>query len=169
MRAWTGPAAANQDFQLPGAAIEVKTSSGKEPQTIVISNERELDGRGTPCSSSPICHWMSGVAGTAKASTPQLTGPAAAVTDAGARAALDDLLVRAGYLAHQRGLYDEPRYTVRRQRFWHVTGDFPRITEADLRPGVGDCRYRIATAGLDPYLMPADDVAAALREGFAGE
>ena len=43
VRAWTGPAAANQDFQLPDAAIEVKTSSGKEPQTIVISNERELD------------------------------------------------------------------------------------------------------------------------------
>ena len=28
--------------------------------------------------------------------------------------------------------------------FWHVAGDFPRITEADLRPGVGDCRYRIS-------------------------
>ena len=29
--------------------------------------------------------------------------------------------------------------------------DFPRITEADLRPGVGDCRYRISTTGLDEY------------------
>ena len=46
--AWTGPTAANQDFQLPGAAIEVKTSSGKEPQTLIISNERELDENGTP-------------------------------------------------------------------------------------------------------------------------
>ena len=46
------------------------------------------------------------------------------------------------------------------QRFWHVTGNFPRITEADLRPGVGDCRYRISTAGLDQYLMTADQVSA---------
>ena len=45
--AWTGPTAAHQDFQLPGAAIEVKTSSGKEPQTLVISSERELDDTGT--------------------------------------------------------------------------------------------------------------------------
>ena len=30
IRAWTGPAGAHQDFQLPHAAIEVKTSAGKE-------------------------------------------------------------------------------------------------------------------------------------------
>ena len=35
VRAWTGPTGAHQDFQLPRAAIEVKTSSGKEPQTLV--------------------------------------------------------------------------------------------------------------------------------------
>ena len=84
------------------------------------------------------------------------------MADAAARTLLDDLLVRAGYLRQQRDLYDEPRYTVRRQRFWHVAGDFPRITEADLRPGVGDCRYRISTAGLDQYLMTAEQVAAAV-------
>ena len=54
---------------------------------------------------------------------------------------------------------------MRKQRFWHVTGDFPRITEADLRPGVGDCEYRIATVGLDQYVLPAEDVLSAVMEG----
>ena len=54
---------------------------------------------------------------------------------------------------------------MRKQRFWHVTGDFPRITEADLRPGVGDCQYRISAAGLDQYACLPEDVLAAVKEG----
>ena len=69
--------------------------------------------------------------------------------------------------AQQRDLYDEPRYTVRKQRFWHVAGDFPRITEADLRPGVGDCCVPVSPPlALDQYLMTTDRCAAAvIRDG----
>lgn len=169
VRAWTGPAAANQDFQLPAAAIEVKTSSGKEPQTIVVSNERELDERGTPKLVLAHLSLDERRGGNGESLNTAIERTRAALTDAGARAALDDLLVRAGYLGHQRSLYDEPRYTVRRQQFWHVNGDFPRVTEADLRPGVGDCQYRIATAGLDAYLITADDVAMAVKRGSPDE
>lgn len=169
VRAWTGPAAANQDFQLPCAAIEVKTSSGKEPQTIVISNERELDERGTAQLVLAHLSLDERRGGNGESLNITVDRTRAAVTSGGALAVLDDLLVRAGYLGHQRGLYDEPRYTVRKQRFWHVAGDFPRITEADLRPGVGDCLYRIAAAGLDPYLMTADDVVLAIKGGAPDE
>lgn len=168
VHAWTGPAAANQDFQLPAAAIEVKTSSGKEPQAIVVSNERELDERGTPKLVLAHLSLDERRGGSGESLNNAIERTRAALNNAGARAALDDLLVRAGYLGHQHSLYDEPRYTVRRLRFWHVTGDFPRVTEADLRPGVGDCQYRIATAGLDAYLMTADDVAIAAQKGIPG-
>lgn len=43
-----------------------------------------------------------------------------------------------------------------------LAGDFPRITEADLRPGVGDCRYSISTAGLERYLLATEDIAEAI-------
>jgi hypothetical protein len=75
---------------------------------------------------------------------------------------MDDMLARAGYLRQHRALYDEPRYTVRKQSFWRVTEDFPRITEGDLRAGVGDCRYHISTAGLERFLMTPEQVAAAI-------
>lgn len=169
VRAWTGPAAANQDFQLPGAAIEVKTSSGKEPQQLVISNERELDTKGTTTLILAHMSLDERRGGTGENLNAAVDSTREHVNDTVAKALLDDLLVRAGYLTHQRAIYDEPRYTIRRQRFWHVTGDFPRITEGDLRPGVGDCRYHLSTAGLDQYQMTAEEVAAAIKAGSADE
>ena len=169
VRAWTGPTATNQDFQLPCTAIEVKTSSGKEPQTLVISNERELDEKGVPRLILAHLSLDERRGGTGESLNAAVDRTRDAAADPAARALLDDLLVRAGYLQQQRELYDEPRYTVRKQRFWHVTGDFPRITEADLRPGVGDCRYRISTAGLEPYLMTTEQLAAAMTGGLPDE
>ena len=149
--AWTGPTGRNQDFQLPGAAIEVKTSSGKEPQTIVISSERELDDTGT--GRLILAHFSLDErrGGSGESLNTLVDRTRAAVTDAAARSLLDDLLVRAGYLR-------APARPVRRAPVHRPQAallarhrDFPRITEADLRPGVGDCEYRISTAGLEQY------------------
>lgn len=169
VRSWTGPAGAHQDFQLPHAAIEVKTTAGKEPQTLVISSERELDDTGT--GRLILAHFsLDERRGGSGESLNAIIGCTRdLVAQAGARDALDDLLVRAGYLRQQRELYDEPRYTVRKRHFWHVTEDFPRITEADLRPGVGDCEYRISLAGLEQHALAADDVLAAVLEGTPDE
>jgi Putative PD-(D/E)XK family member, (DUF4420) len=169
VRAWTGPTAANQDFQLPAAAIEVKTSSGKEPQQLVIANERELDEHGTATLILAHLSLDERRGGTGESLNTAVDRTRALVTAPSAAALLDDLLVRAGYLALQRALYDEPRYTVRKQHFWHVTGDFPRITEADLRAGVGDCRYHISSAGLDEFLMTEAQVDTAIAGGLADE
>jgi hypothetical protein len=169
VRAWTGPIAANQDFQLPAAAIEVKTSSGKEPQSLMIANERELDGQATALLILAHLSLDERRGGTGESLNNAVDRTRALVTVPAAMALLDDLLVRAGYLALQRALYDEPRYSVRKQHFWHVTGDFPRITEAELRAGVGDCRYHISTVGLQQYLMTDAEVAAAIRGRPADE
>lgn len=163
--AWTGPTGANQDFQLPGAAIEVKTNSGKEPQSLVISNERELDETGTD--QLILAHFSLDErrGGSGESLNVIVDRARDLISDPVAREALDSLLVRAGYLRQQHNLYDEPRYTVRKYRFWHVIGEFPRITEADLRPGVGSCEYRISIAGLDQYVLSAEDVLSVVIEG----
>lgn len=167
--AWTGPAAANQDFQLPTTAIEVKTSSGREPQTLVIASERELDGQGTGTLILAHLSLDERRGGDGESLNSAVDKTRALVAEGTARALLDDLLVTAGYLQQQRELYDEPRYSLRKQRFWHVIGEFPRITEDDLRPGVGNCSYRISTAGLERYLLSAEQLAAALAGGPPNE
>jgi hypothetical protein len=160
---WVGPTGAPQDFQLAGGAIEVKTSAGKQPQTLVISNERELDdtGAGTVLLVHVSVDERRGGDG---ASLNELVDELRVrLQVSSARTAFDDLLVRVGYLAHHRDLYEEPRYSIRDVHIWQAAGDFPRITEADLRPGVGDCRYRISTAGLDRYLASAGVVRQVVR------
>jgi len=161
--AWTGPTGANQDFQLQGTAIEVKTSSGKEPQTLVITNERELDRCGIPILILAHLSVDERRGGSGESLNMVVDGIRVALSSSAARNDLDDRLVRIGYLQEQRELYEEPRYTTRKQHFWRVTGDFPRLTEADLRRGVGDCRYRISTAGLDEYLVSEEQIAEIIR------
>jgi hypothetical protein len=169
VRSWTGPTRAHQDFQFIGTAVEVKTSSGKEPQTIVISSERELDDTGVDL--LVLAHFSLDErrGGSGESLNAIVDCVRDAVSDAAARDTLDDLLIRVGYLEQQRSLYEEPRYTIRKQRFWRVTGDFPRITESDLRPRVGDCQYRISTAGLNAYLLTGEDVVTAVKEAETHE
>ena len=81
----------------------------------------------------------------------QLTSPAA-------RARFDGLLIQVGYLPGHHDLYEEPRYTLRELRFWHVREGFPRLVESDLPEGVGDCTYHVSTSGLDAYRATADEV-----------
>jgi hypothetical protein len=165
IRAWTGPVGAHQDFQLPRTAIEVKTSSGKEPQTIAISSERELDETGAGQLILAHLSLDERRGGSGESLNAIIDRTRALVADPAARELLDSSLVRVGYLSDQRDLYNEPRYTVRKQRFWRVIGDFPRITETDLRPGVGGCEYRISVAGLEQYVLSAEDVLSAVKEG----
>jgi hypothetical protein len=167
VRSWTGPTGAHQDFQFHQAAIEVKASTSKEPQAIVISSERELDDTGT--GRLLLAHFSLDErrGGSGESLNAIIDHIRDFVTSAAARDLLDNLLVRGGYLTEHRNLYDEPRYTVRKQYFWNVTGDFPRITEADLRPGVGDCEYRISVVGLEHYLVPTEDVSSVVMESSA--
>lgn len=168
VRSWAGPTGAHQDFQLPRIAIEVKTSSGKEPQTLVINSERELDDAGIEQLILAYFSLDERRGGSGESLNTIVDRTCDLVTDPIAREVLDSLLARVGYLRQQRAFYDEPRYTVRKQRFWRVAGDFPRITESDLRPGVGACEYRISVSGLEQYALRVEDVLSAVMEGRAG-
>jgi hypothetical protein len=163
IRCWTGPAGANQDFQLPSAAIEVKTGSGMRPASVVIASERQLDATGTGrliLVHLAVDERRGGSGASLNAVVDALRAPLLPAV----RAVFDDMLIRVGFLQKDRTLYEELRYTVRAVTAWHVTGDFPRITETDLRPGVSQCRYRISTVGLDRYVIAPDDLSATLKE-----
>ncbi|WP_165824380.1 PD-(D/E)XK motif protein [Micromonospora globispora] len=160
---WRGPTGAHQDFELQSCAIEVKTGTGKSPRSIVIASERQLDDAAVD---HLLLAYLSvderrGGSGESLNAVVDSVREAMATTET--RTEFNDLLVRAGYLSEHRHLYDDIRYTVRQTDFWHVTANFPRIVESDLRPGVGDCRYRISTVGLDQYGVSAEWVASIVK------
>jgi Putative PD-(D/E)XK family member, (DUF4420) len=157
--AWTGPEAANQDFQLPFCAVEVKATAAKKPQTLTITNERELDATGTPRLFLVYVSLDERRGGTGRSLNDIVDALGEALAgDPAASALFRDKLHRIGYLEAHHHLYDEPRYTVRGHQAFDVTGDFPRITERDLRPGVGDVRYRLELAACSPYEATMHDL-----------
>jgi len=163
VQSWTGPTGADQDFQFEGAAIEVKTGVAKSPQTLVIANERQLDDTGMR--HLVLAHiWVDERRGNNGESLNRIVADIRSrLGDTYAGQIFDDLLIRAGYLIDQSGLYDEPCNIVRRRSFWRVANNFPRIVQADLRDGVGECRYRINPVRLDPYRITMEDVVGIVR------
>lgn len=156
--AWTGPTGTNQDFQLLGLAIETKASIAKRPRTIRIASERQLDGAGTSALFLALANLDERRGGTGESLNRRVDGIRQRLTNPAARSRFDGLLIQAGYLPGNRDLYEEPRYTLRELRFWHVREGFPRLIESDLPEGVGDCTYHLSTAGLDAYSAAVGEV-----------
>ncbi|WDG29700.1 PD-(D/E)XK motif protein [Streptomyces sp. CA-278952] len=167
VEAWTGPSGANQDFQLPGVAVEVKASTAKRPRSIRIASERQLDDTGTPSLLLALAMLDERRGGSGESLNRLVDRIRERLTSSVARAGFDGRLVQVGYLASQRDMYDEPRYTLRDLRFWHVRGDFPRIVEADLPEGVGDCTYHVITSGLSQFRATTDEVTEMIRRPHA--
>ncbi|MFE6183137.1 PD-(D/E)XK motif protein [Streptomyces sp. NPDC056465] len=157
---WAGPSGANQDFQLPGVAIEMKASSAKRPRSIRIASERQLDDTGTPSLLLSLAMLDERRGGSGESLNRLVDRIREQLTSPVVRAAFDGRLVQAGYLPGHRDLYEEPRYTLRDLRSWHVREDFPRIVEEDLPDGVGDCTYNLSISGLDRHRATTDEVTA---------
>ncbi|MHB9853646.1 PD-(D/E)XK motif protein [Streptomyces krungchingensis] len=158
VEAWTGPTGSNQDFQLPEVAIETKASIAKRPRSIRIASERQLDDTGTPALLLTLALLDERRGGSGESLNQQVDEIRRQLANPAARARFDGLLIQAGYLPGHRDLYDEPRYTLRELRFWHVREGFPRLVESDLPEGVGDCTYHVSASGLDAYRATADEV-----------
>ncbi|ADB73522.1 PD-(D/E)XK motif protein [Geodermatophilus obscurus] len=157
--AWTGPCKANQDFQRPAVAIEVKVTTGQNPQGFIVANERELDttGAGTlVVAHLSLDERLGGTGGSINDLVDDLRQRLAGHPVA--LAAFNAKLARVGYLDIHRDRYSEPHYEVRTLRHLHVRDDFPRITEKELREGVGAVRYTVSLAACEGYGMDASAV-----------
>jgi hypothetical protein len=166
--AWTGPLRRNQDFQLPHCALEVKTTAGLNPQGFVVANERELDDRGI--GRLHLVHIsLDERLGGDGFSLLQLAREVEGLVSGNPTAhhELFDRLARVGFLRGHSDLYEEPHYNVRSRRYYDVTGAFPRITEGDLREGVGKVTYAVTLAACAPFEVDRSAVQSSI--GTTGE
>ena len=149
--AWTGPSMTAQDFQLPGLAVEVKTTTAKEHQKLPITGEKQLE------SSTQIRVFLFHLS----LSSQRDTGITLVELVAKVRALLassplsltvfEDALLSAGYLDSHANRYLRLGYLKREHHFFEVKGDFPRIVGDDLRTGVGDVSYSVSVAACMPH------------------
>lgn len=144
--AWTGVLRTPQDFQFPGCAVEVKTSSAKQLQTLRIANERQMDD--THLEALFLYHLsLEPLRGTGE-TLPQIV---AALRDelnedTSARTRFEDALIEAGYLNAHAARYAAIGYNIREENLFQVREGFPRILESDLIAGVGEVVYSISVA-----------------------
>jgi hypothetical protein len=150
---WSGPVREPNDFALPGGFLEIKATSRQAPELIEIANADQLDdSRGQIL----LAHvrLRPDPSGT---TLPELVSEIRSliVHEAGDRAAaLDHLLMAAGYVDAQADLYTRA-FTWERTDFFRVDGDFPRIRRSDLRPGIRSSSYAIELRACAPYAAPS--------------
>jgi len=165
--AWKAGTAAHQDFQCPAGALEVKTTAAKQPQSVRITSERQLDDTGV---GALFLHVVAvderevAPAGTTPGtSLPGLVGEIRlTLRNTATSAVFEDRLRECGYSDLHAPRYEGRRRTVRSEQTFRVIEGFPRLTESLLPPGVGDTSYAVSLAACLPFATSSPEMLAAL-------
>jgi hypothetical protein len=163
---WVGPGGAPQDFNFGEVAIEVKTSAGKNPQTLRISSERQLDD--SPLRALYLWHLSVDERIGAGQTLPELVSEVRGLVEGTAAIGLEDTLLTAGYHDGHARRY-RTGYTPRSSGVYRVGEGFPRLTERDCPVGLGDVRYSIELGAIEAFRFERRDLLQRLAEGLSDD
>ena len=160
---WVGPEGAFQDFQASRWAVEVKTSRTKEPVSVRISGERQLDDLGLEFLG--MAHIGLEQRRSSGETLPEIVASVRAMlADTAVAETFEGQLLGAGYLAIHEPRYQSDGYLVRFDELFHVRAGFPRVTERDLPGGVGEVSYSVVVSALDDFRTDWDSLAGLIGE-----
>ncbi len=171
---WNASAAAHQDFQFSSGAVEVKTTAAKQPQSIRITSERQLDDTGV---GALFLHVVvvdeRDVPSGGSVPGQSLPVLIAAVrtqlsADMGALTSFNERLLDRGWLDAHASRYEGPRWTVRGERTYQVRRGFPRLVEVDLPVGVGDVNFAVSLAACEPFAVSVTVMLGVLSQTIPG-
>ena len=163
VNAWKGPTGGNQDFDIGGRCVEVKSTTVIPPVSVNIASMTQLDE--TVVELLLLCHMSLALDGGEGESLPGLVERLRATIQIQDVSALDGFnakLIEAGYLDAHSALYSDARYMHRETRFFAVTNGFPRVAPGDLREGISECNYTVVLAACAPYEVEGTEAIAAL-------
>lgn len=167
---WKAGTAAHQDFQFAHAAVEVKTTSAKQPQSVRITSERQLDETGVgELFLNVVVVDEREVGMAAGVSGQSLSALVAAVRlelagDPPTLALFNDLLFHRGWLDEHAPRYESHRLTLREELAFRVDSGFPRLVEVDLPDGVGDVNYALSLPACKVFQVETGVMLATLAE-----
>ncbi|MGD9596828.1 MAG: PD-(D/E)XK motif protein [Steroidobacteraceae bacterium] len=164
---WRSPLRTHQDFQFSAAAIEVKTTVAKQPISVRITSERQLDAVGSRALFLYVLmldeRETDAGPGTRGETLPELVRHLRQGFSQDVLESFDDRLLEFGYLEVDAPRYEARRFTKRQERAFLVSEDFPRITEAVLPVGIGDISYALSLAACEPFAVSVEQMLATIR------
>lgn len=155
---WQGPSRKNHDFQIFGMGVEIKTSIGKQHQKIHIANELQLDDSNLE---GLYLYFLSLQETQNYGETlPKIIDDIRKFIEIknGSIYEFETQLFKSGYLDKHRDRYQKVGYHDRKIKIFRINEGFPRITESDLKPGIGDVNYSIDLAVCNRYRINKEDL-----------
>ena len=151
LTSWEGPESIQQDFILNNMAVEVKTLSGRERNSIRISSEDQLDSLNERLflkvfriSEMPDSDRAASLNGLIR----QI---ADILSDYSVLEMFYDKLAKVGYV--ELSEYDNPKVIVSEERLYGVGEAFPKLIRSELPDGVSDVRYGVDLERIKTFLV----------------
>ena len=155
---WVGPEMAPKDFQSDMWAVEVKTTSATSHSGISINGELQLD-------ESNIEHLFlyNLIVETLEQDGQTLSEIIVAIRellagDNKAAEIFESKLLLSGYFDLDEEYYKERHYHIRKEQYFQVKDEFPRIKKDELRMGVSEVKYSISLDFSSENIVIEDNV-----------
>jgi Putative PD-(D/E)XK family member, (DUF4420) len=165
LTAWHGPLRAPKDFELGMVCIEAKARRGPAKPFIAVSSEYQLDTEGTETLFLHVVDLDRASGDDEQACT--VTTVARRVLDEVLEMddaqgdVLETLLAAAGFRWEDD--YSDHKWLEGASRIFRVSSGFPRISAADLPPGVSEVKYQISLQDCAPFETTREDLSKALK------
>lgn len=141
---WVGPDKAPKDFQSDMWAVEVKTTAANSHSGISINGELQLDE--TEVEHLFLFNLVVEVLPQEGQTLPELIADIRQLLkgDNRATSVFEGKLILAGYFDFDEDFYKDRHYHIRKEQYFQVQDEFPRIKKDELKMGVSDVKYCIS-------------------------
>lgn len=158
IESWVGPYKAPQDFQTESWAVEVKTITVNKYPNVSINGELQLDE--TTVEKLFLYNLVVELIQFEGKTLPELINDLRACLsqDANATNLFENKLMYYGYFDADIEAYRDCYYQIRKENYYIVHGEFPRIKKEDLLLGVSDVKYSITLAVPNENIVPEKSV-----------
>lgn len=162
---WVGGVKETHDFYFGSNAVEVKTTSRKEPYSVQISSEYQLDVKDV----ADRLFLYAVALRKSKQSGERLPEIVSRIRDrligdSSMKMRFDDMLLQYGYIDGIEELY-VTGFHIRDTYVYEVKGEFPQIIRTMLRPGVSKVTYELSLSQCTPYICSDEQLIRVLRGG----
>ncbi|NKF07320.1 PD-(D/E)XK motif protein [Clostridium gasigenes] len=152
LNCWSGCNSETHDFYIMGNAIEIKSTSSNEANSVTISNEYQLDSKDV--TGTLYLMFMSLRKSLSDGQTlPNIVEEISSKLEQGTSLEVfEEKLFNYGYLLRKPELY-KFGFNERETKYYEICNEFPSITKYKLANGISNVSYKLSLNTCEKYLV----------------